>query len=421
MAEMQTGCPPLTDKRRVVVAGGGYAGTTLAVKLGRALSRSSDVDIDLLMVEPNPCQQALSELDLVAVGPQRPEFCELWHTQVFRGLPVTMCYNRIADVLPDQHAVVIGNGQVVPYWRLVLATGAIPFVPPVPGLKEHAITMWSVADAQELQQRIADAFKAAARVADRGRRQEILCFTVVGGGATGVEIIGTLAQLLPKRMQEAGLDPADLRLRLVEGRPDILYDLQPRLRAVAVRRLERMGVDVVVGSMVDRIEDGTLVLQDGREVCANVLVWAGGAKADPHAVDWGLEAAPDGRLVVDADLKAQGFDDIYVIGDIAHAQHPKTARTLPMLAQVAIQEGPHTADNLMREARGLQPTPYNPHLRGEFVSIGPRWGVGWMYRLQLTGIPAITMKRITYLKYWLQVGGLGLTWRRTREMTSMSW
>lgn len=422
MAKVRSACPPPTDRRRVIIAGGGYAGTTAAVSLGRALKRSGDADIDVLVVEPNPCQEALSELDLVAVGPQRPEFCELWHTQVFRGLPVTMCYNRISDVRPAEHAVVIGDGdgEVVPYWRLVIATGAIPFLPPVPGIKEHAITMWSVEDAKKLQHRILESFREAATIADRDRRREVLCFAVVGGGATGVEIMGTLARLLPVRMREQGLDPADLQLRLVEGRPDILYDLQPRLRHIAIQRLESMGVQVVTGSMVDRIEEGAIRLKNGSMVCANTLVWAGGAKADPHAIDWGLQAAPDGRLVVDQYLKPEGFDDIYVIGDVAHARHPKTNKTLPMLAQVAIQEGPHTASNILREARGEAPTPYQPHLRGEFVSIGPRTGVGWMYGLQLTGIPAITMKRITYLKYWFQVGGVGLTWRRTREMVSMS-
>jgi len=412
-------CPPSTDKRRVIIAGGGYAGTTCAVQLGRNLKRSK-VDLDVLMIEPNPCQQALSELDLVAVGPSRPEFCELWHTQVFRGLPVQMCYNRISDVRPDEHVVVVGDGQVVPYWRLVIATGAIPFLPPVPGIQEHAITMWSVGDAQELQRRIADAFKASAREPDPDRRRELLCFTVVGGGATGVEIVGTLGQLLPKRMQEAGLDPQDLRVRLVEGRPEILYDMPADLRQTAIRHLQQLGVEVVTGSMVDSISEGVLHLMDGRSVCSNVLVWAGGAKADPHAIDWGLEAASDGRLVADPALRAPGWNDIYVIGDVAAARNPKTNRTLPMLAQIAIQEGPHTADNVLREARGDVPTAFEPHLRGEFVSIGPSWGVGWMYKLKLTGLFAITMKRITYLKYWLQVGGIGLTWRRTREMTTMS-
>ncbi|MBE0477037.1 MAG: FAD-dependent oxidoreductase, partial [Coriobacteriia bacterium] len=217
-------CESGSAPRRVVIAGGGYAGTTCAVELGRRMRPGDGVEV--LLVEPDPCQQALSELDLVAVGPSpQPQFCELWHPTIFRDLPVTVCYNRVAAVEPDRHLVRVGEGQEVPYWRLVIATGAIASVPPIPGLRDRTITMWSVDDARELQQAVERQFKAAARQPDPEERARSLSFTVVGGGATGVEIVGTLGQMLPKRAREAGLDPRDLRMHLVEGRPEILYDL----------------------------------------------------------------------------------------------------------------------------------------------------------------------------------------------------
>lgn len=408
--------------RRVVIAGGGYAGTTLAVRLARNL-RPGD-DLEILLVEPNPCQQALSELDLVAVGPPRPEFCELWHPTVFKNLPVTVCYNRVDTVRPDEHLVTIGPRggpfQEVPYWRLVIATGAIAFVPPVPGLREHCVTMWSVKDAQELQRRIETQFRTAVTLADVAARRRALSFVVVGGGATGVEIVGTLGAMLPKRMRDFGLDPADLSVHLVEGRPDILYDLPESLRARVRARLTKLGVTLHLGSMVDRVEDGVVHLADGRALPAAVLCFCGGAKADPDAIAWGLAADPSGRLVVDEFCKTPGYDDIYAIGDVAAFRDPKTNRTLPMLAQFAIREAEHTADNLLREARGQAPTPFEPHMHGEFVSVGPTWGAGWMFGKNLWGIPAIIMKRLTYVLYWWMVGRLPLAFRRTREMLKMT-
>lgn len=411
-------CAPPTTKRRVVIAGAGYAGTSCAVHLARHLEAGDDVEV--LIVEPNPCQQALSELDLVAVGPNRPEFCELWHPTIFRGLDVTACYNRIAEVLPDEHAIVVEGGEHVPYWRLVVATGAVAAVPPIPGLAEHAITMWSVDDARRLQRRSQHALRSAVKIADREQRRRVMSYTVVGGGATGVEIVGTLAQMLPRRVHGAGLDPSDLRIHLVEGREQILYDLPQKVRNKAVRRLERMGVEVVTGAFVDRVEEDTVVLADGRRVDSRILVWAGGAKADPHARDWGLKTSPGGRIIVDGTLRSAAHPDIYAIGDVAEAHNPHTGQPLMMLAQMAIQEGPAAADNILHEARREAPEAFEPHMRGEFVSVGPRWGVGWMYGITLTGIPAITMKRITYVKYWLQVGGLGLALRRTREMLALA-
>jgi NADH dehydrogenase len=322
-------------------------------------------------------------------------------------------------IYPDHRSVALESGDTLPYWRLVLATGAVPHLPPIPGLYPHAITMWSVDDAQALQRASQESLRRAAKIADLETRREALSFVVVGGGATGVEIVGTMAQLLPRRMKTFGLDPADLRITLVEGRPGILYDLPERLRGIAKRRLERMGVTVATDALVSHVECATLALVDGRRIPAPVLVWAGGAKADPHAAAWGFSADPSGRLIADETLKASGFDDVYVIGDLSAARHPEDNRVLPMLAQMAIQEGPTTATNIVREATGRSPRPFEPHLRGEFVSIGPRWGVGVMYGLQLTGIPAIVMKRITYVKYWLQVGRIRLAWKRMREMLTM--
>ncbi|MDI6901038.1 MAG: NAD(P)/FAD-dependent oxidoreductase [Anaerosomatales bacterium] len=420
-AGLNTGCATEGAGRRVVIAGGGYAGTTLAVKLAKAMR--PDDDLEIMLIEPNPCQQALSELDLVAVGPPRPEFCELWHPTVFKDLPVTVCYDRVDDVRAKEHVVLVGprdgEKREVGYWRLVIATGAIAFVPPVPGLAEHAVTMWSVADAQELQRRIEAQFRIAARLPDAASRRRALTFVVVGGGATGIEIVGTLGQMLPKRMRSFGLDPADLRVVLVEGRPDILYDLPQSLREKAKRRLARLSVELRLGSMVSAVEDGLLKLADGSVIDAPVLVFCGGAKADPDAIGWGLEADPSGRLVSGPDLKVPGHDDVYAVGDVAAFRDPADNRTLPMLAQFAIREAEHLAESILREARGEPPEPFHPHMHGEFVSIGPSWGVGWALRWHLTGLPAIVMKRLTYALYWWIVGGIPLAWRRTREMLAM--
>jgi len=414
-------CPPLDpDARRVIVVGGGYAGTTCSTELGRRLKRARRTDIEVLLIEPNPCQEALSELDLVAVGPAQPSFCELWHPTIFRDLPVRVCYNRVTAVDREAKSVTIEGGQSVPYWRLVIATGAVPSLPPIPGLSEHALTMWAVRDARQLQRRLYGAFRKAVQLATAEDRQRTLSVSVIGGGATGIEIVGTIGALLPKRAREQGLHAEDLRINLIEGRPDILYDLPEPLRETARARLAHMGVRVYTGSMVETITDEEVTLADGTVVPSRVVVYCGGAKADPHAADWGFTMDRARRLCSGPDLKAEGSDDVYIIGDVASVQHPDTNRTLPMLAQVAIQEGPHVAKSIMAEADGRTAPPFVPHLRGEFVSIGPLWGVGWMYGLRLRGFPAIVMKRVTYVKYWWQAGGVRLAWKRLREMLSLA-
>lgn len=413
-------CPIEGDaSRRIVIVGGGYAGTTLAVQLGRRLKKRAYEGTEVVLIELNPCQQALSELDLVAVGPERPEFCELWLPAVLKSLPVRTCFNRVSEIDCGRRVVRVGEGNEIPYWRLVVATGAIPSVPPVPGLKEHGLTMWSVHDAQELQKRFAEQFRLAARLPSVEQRRDALSITVCGGGATGVEIIGTIGQLLPKRAAELGLDPGDLRMSLIEGRPDILYDLPDPQRALARRRLERLGVELHTGSMVSQVTASSVELADGRVVPASILVWCGGAAADPDAKKWAFKVDNANRIIVRQDLRAEEHDDVYALGDVASFRDPKSNRTLPMLAQFAIRQAQHAADNIIAELEGRPTTPFVPHMHGEFVSIGPSWGVGWMWNWKLSGIPAIIMKRLTYVLYWWQVGGVPLAWKRTRELMAM--
>lgn len=408
-------------RRRVLIAGGGYAGITLATTLANRMRQSDELEI--VLVDPRPFQQALSELDLVAAGTSRPQFAELWHASIFRDLPITACYDRLERVRPAENRVDLGPREKpvarVPFWRLVIATGAVSWVPAVPGLAEHALTMWSVEDAFVLQRRIERQFRRAARLTDARARERALSFTVVGGGATGVEIIGTIAAVLPTMIKRSGYDPKELKLRLVEGRPDILYDLPAKQRLRARAQLERMGVELVCGEMLDRVEDGCAYTASGRCVEAETLVWCGGAHADPDAVDWELEFDNSGRLVVGPELKVRGHESIYAVGDVAAFRDPSDNRVLPMLAQFAIREAEKAADNILAEARGLAPQPFMPHMHGEFVSVGPRWGVGWMFGVNVSGRFAIVMKRLTYVLYWLQVGSFRLAWSRTRQMLAM--
>lgn len=421
---MRTITPSQLDpasNRRVVVVGSGYAGMTCAVRLAHEMRDTDGVEI--VMVAPLPYQQALSELDLVAAGTPRPQWAELWHGDIFRGLPISVIYDRLENVCPGEHRISIGPDGAptaeIPYWRLVLATGAVPYLPPVPGLREHAVTLWSVDDALDLQRRLENQFELAATLTDSETCRQVMSACVVGGGATGVEIIGTIASVMPRQLKRLGYDPSLMSLTLLEGRPEVLYDLDPRQREQAVRKLEEMGVQVVLGEKLARVEEDRAITDSGREIPAAVLVWCGGAQADPDAVTWGLAAETSGRLLAEPSLKAAGHEDIYVVGDVAAFRDPADNHVLPMLAQFAIREAAHAADSVLGEARGEAPTAFQPHMKGEFVSVGPRWGVGWMFGWRISGWPAIVMKRLTYVVYWLRVGSYRLAWRRTRQMLQM--
>jgi NADH dehydrogenase len=404
--------------RRVVVVGGGYAGLTCAVTLANRM-RTAD-GIEIVLVDPRPYQQALSELDLVAAGTARPQFAELWYADVLRGLPIKMVHDRLEQVLPDLNVIRVGprgeSGATIPYWRLVIATGAIPTIPPVPGLADRAMTMWSVDDALKLQHAIETQFRHAVTLTDPVALRRALAVTVVGGGATGVEIIGTIAKRLPPMIRRAGHDPSELTMTLIEGRRDVLYDLPEVQRERARKRLEKLGVHLQLGRKLVAVDETTAHLEGGVDVPSPVLVWCGGAHADPDAISWQLVCDVSGRVVCDPTLKATGSDAIYAVGDVAAFRDPQDSRVLPMLAQFAIREAEHAADSVLGEARGLTPKPFKPNMHGEFVSVGPGWGVGWMFGVNVSGWFAIVMKRLTYIMYWIQVGSFRLAWKRTVQM-----
>jgi NADH dehydrogenase len=178
-------------------------------------------------------------------------------------------------------------------------------------------------------------------------------------------------------------------------------------------------VNVVLGEKLARLDDGVATTETGREIPSSVLVWCGGVRADPDAIEWALANDSSGRLVAEPDLKAAGHDEIYVIGDVASVRNQPDNRVLPMLAQFAIQEAAFAADNILREARDEPTVAFEPHPHGEFVSVGPHWGVGMMFGIPVAGRFAIFMKRLTYIMYWLQVGSYRLASRRTRQMMNM--
>ena len=407
--------------RRVVVVGSGYAGITAAVTLAQK-SRPSD-NIEIVLVSILPYQEALSELDLVAAGNPRPQWAELWHGDIFRNLPVRVVYERIDSVDPANHSITLGPSGAptgtIPYWRLILATGAIPSMPPVPGLAEHGITMWSVRDASRVQQRIEQQFKYAATLGSAEERAREMSVCVVGGGATGVEVIGTIADVWPRMAARLGYGDLKATLTLLEGRPDILYDLPAKERNKAVDRLGRMGVSLVRGEMLASVTDANVTTSTGREIPARITVWCGGAKADPDAVTWGLSTDNSGRLAVDNRYRIPDHQDIYAVGDVAAFRDPKDNHVIPMLAQFAIRGASYAARSIVAEARGRALASFEPHMHGEFVSIGPRWGVGIMFGVPVSGWFAIVMKRMTYIIYWLMVGTLGLARRRTIQMMRM--
>lgn len=243
-----------------------------------------------------------------------------------------------------------------------------------PGLK-------TLEDALEIRRRILLAFEKAEREPDETRRRELLTFAVVGGGPTGVELAGAIAEVSRRVMVRdfRAIDPREARIVLIEGGPRILPAYPEDLSMKAEAQLKRIGVEVWKGSVVTSV-DASGVVVAGQKLRSATTLWAAGVEASRLARSLGVELDRAGRVIVAPDLTVPGHPEMFVIGDLA-ALRDKEGKPLPGVAPVAIQQGRHAARNILRASRGLPPEPFHYLDRGSLATIGRAAAVadfGWI-------------------------------------------
>jgi len=243
-----------------------------------------------------------------------------------------------------------------------------------PGLK-------TLEDALEIRRRILLAFERAERETDEAQRRALLTFVVVGGGPTGVELAGAIAEISRQVMVRdfRAIDPREARIVLIEGGPRILPAYPEDLSTKAEAQLKRLGVEVWTNSVVTSV-DASGVVVAGQKLPSATTLWAAGVEASPLARSLGVELDRAGRVIVAPDLTVAGHPEAFVIGDLAALQD-KDGHPLPGVAPVAIQQGRHAARNILRASRGLPREPFHYLDRGSLATIGRAAAVadfGWI-------------------------------------------
>jgi NADH:ubiquinone reductase (H+-translocating) len=259
--------------------------------------------------------------------------------------------------------------------RMVLALGSRPNDFAIPGLAKRALSVYSASDAERVWTAVSKALDDAAAETDPGRQRRLATVVVGGGGATGVELAGELAEVLPEVASGHGLAPGRPAVWLVEAGPTILAGSSPQLIDKATRILSDLGVQVRTSAMIAAATEDGFRLTDGQLVKGGVFVWAGGVKAPELVADSGLPTGHNGRVKVDRYLRVLDLPEIYVAGDLASVTDPRTGHVLPPLAQVALEEGETVARNLNAELKGKPLEAFTFHDKGFVVSVGTRRGV----------------------------------------------
>jgi NADH dehydrogenase len=359
--------PDDADDRRpqVLVLGGGFAGIGAARKL-----KEAGVDVTLVdwhdyhTFQPLLYQVATDLLETSACGHAlRDLFHEQPHVAVHQA--------TVTGIDLAGREVTFAEMAPITYDYLVLGLGARVNFFGVQGTEQNAFPMYTLADAMRLRDHVLRRWEAAdkdpALVADGA-----LNVVVVGGGPTGIESAGALAELYRSNFAEdyPGIDQEQARIVLVEAGAALMPMFKSDIRSYTKKALEKRGVEVLLGEVVASVEPTRVTLASGTVIKAHTLVWGAGLQASPLVASLGIELQHGDRIPVEPDLSVAGHPEVFAVGDIAWITDAKTNDVLPQLGSVALQAGEHAGENIARLVAGTDTEPFEYHDKGTMATIG---------------------------------------------------
>jgi len=389
----------------VVIVGGGFGGLATARGLDHAPARITLLDRrNHHLFQPLLYQVATASLNASDIAvPLRSLLRSQKNATVILGNAVS--------IVPGAKKILLSDGELT-YDFLVVAAGAShsyfghdDWAPHAPGLK-------TIEDALEIRRRVLTAFERAEREIDPVLQQEWLNFVIVGGGPTGVELAGGLAEISRRVLVRdfRAIDPSHARICLLEGGPRLLPSFPPELSEKAREQLAALGVEVRLNAQASRI-DAHGVAIGAERISARTVLWAAGVAASPLALSLGVPLDRAGRVEVTPELTVPGMNEIYVIGDMASLK--QDGKLLPGVAPVAMQAGSHTAENLKRAFRGEPQIRFRYHDKGSLAVIGRGAGVAAFSKSKWSGASAWWA--------WLLVHIFYLIGFRNRVLVLLQW
>ena len=363
----------------VVIVGAGFGGLTAAKGLAKAA-----VEVTLIDRENHHLFQPLL-YQIATAGLSPAEIAWPVRGLVRRQRNTRVLLGEVTGVERERHVVTMGDREV-PYDFLVLATGATHAYFGNDGWAEHAPGLKSIDDATEIRRRLLIAFERAEMENDPEERERLLTIVIVGGGPTGVEMAGAIAELARRALAAdfRTIDPRHTRVLLIEAGPRLLPTFPEDLSRYAERALRSLGVEVWLGRAITGCDAAGVTLREER-LPAGTVIWAAGVAASPAAAWLGVEADCAGRVKVGARLTLPGSDDIFVIGDTALVLDAN-GEPLPGLAPVAKQEGAYVAEVIKARVAGkTHAPPFRYRERGKLATIGRRAAIIAFAGLRLKG------------------------------------
>jgi NADH dehydrogenase len=378
---------PIHTLPHVVIIGAGFGGLQAARSLAKQPVRVTVIDRrNHHLFQPLLYQVATAGLAGTDItSPIRHILSDQPHTETLMA--------EVESVDPQRQTVLISDmltceEHTVSYDYLIIATGSQENYFGHDEWKTLAPGLKSIEDALEIRRRILLAFESAELETDPEKRRALLTFVLIGGGPTGVELAGAIAELARRTLacEFRQIHPEDARILLVEGESQILASFPKRLAQKAQKELARLGVEVRTNSKVEAIEDSTVVIA-GERLTARTILWTAGVRASDAGHWLGTLTDRQGRVLLEPDLSVPGYRNIFVVGDTAGVK--QNGKPLPGLAPVALQEGRYVASAIARRVAGKSPPrPFRYINKGNLATVGRSFGIVEIGPLRMTGFLA---------------------------------
>lgn len=389
-------------KPRVLILGGGFAGMFAAKELSSTLGDRAELEL-------------INETNHFVFQPLLPEVAAGSITTRDAIAPLRLLLPKVKIRQAQVYAVdtrakvaTIFQGQQrryteVRYDHLVVALGQVTDLSRFPGLGDHAITMKDVSDAFRLRNHVIDKLEHADITAMPEVKRELLTFTVIGAGFSGIETVGEMKELIDRSLKfYPNIDPSEIRVVVLEFADRVLAELPESLATYAHAALEKRGIEIKLKTGVARATGTCVVTSDGELIGSRTIVATIGNAPSPLLGQMGLETA-HGRIAVDRTLKARGAEDVWSLGDCALIPMKDDAKDrrdfAPPTAQFAVREARLLAKNLKASIEGDVLTPFDYTSKGALASLGGRRGVAQVYGMRLTGFAAWVLWRTYYLSF----------------------
>ena len=399
---------------RIVILGMGYGGLRLALDLEKGI-RKRHLDWELVLLDQHPFHQLVAELHQVAAGSIMYDFATIPYERLLQSRRVTFRQARVTGFDLPGKSVLTETGPIG-YDKLVIALGGeVDFLESphhhIPGLRDHALIVQPIQQAHrtydQLQERLF-------RFIKHRSAQETFGIVIGGGGSTGVELAGQLADEIESICKSQNLPKEAVSIHLVEASTRLVSGFHPKISPYVTRSLQKKGVVVHLLEPIVKVSDRDVLLGSGKLLSCHVLIWAGGVRGHSLAAGSGLKTDAKGRIIINGYLQTRRdhreAPDVFALGDSAYFIHPETGIPCAPMARLAIEQGRWLAGHLLKENR----FPFLPAFRGAVISLGKGSAVAVVGNLRFFGRIASLLKTFISIKYLFTIGRVGLILHQMR-------